>query len=137
MALVLAALQEMRGINTKQQTIAYIEKKGWFDLQPEDLESYPTHKYEAKWHTMIAFGRQWCADAGLVNPHQERDMWEISAFGTERLAGVREKFKSGIYDVRRGYLWSPAFKKWLCPDWEPSARDLKRPPNSSDEYEFA
>ena len=44
---LLAALHEMRGVNTKIQTIAYIEKMAWFDLPPEDLESYPTHQYEA------------------------------------------------------------------------------------------
>ena len=124
---LLAALHEMRGVNTKIQTIAYIEKMAWFDLPPEDLESYPTHQYEAIWHTKLAFARQWCVRPRkplLMSDHRERDEWEISDLGRERLLGVREKFRTGIYDVREGHLWSLAFKQWLRPGYEPSASDI-------------
>jgi len=124
---LLAALHEMRGVNTKLQTIAYIEKMGWFDLPPEDLESYQTHQYEAIWHTKLAFARQWCVRPGkplLMSDRRERDEWEISDLGRERLLGVREKFRTGIYNVSEGHLWSLDFKRWLRPGYEPSASDI-------------
>jgi hypothetical protein len=52
---------------------------------------------------------------------QEQDMWEISPLGNERVLSVREKFRSGVYDVSKGHLWTDAFKKWMRPDYEPSA----------------
>ena len=124
---LLAALHEMRGGNTKTKTIAHIEKMGWFDLPPEDLESYPTHQYEAIWHTKLAFARQWCVRPSkplLMSDHRERDEWEISELGRERLLGVCEKFRTGIYDVREGHLWSLAFKKLLRPGYEPATPDV-------------
>jgi hypothetical protein len=126
-SVLLAALHEMRGVNTKLQTIAYIEKMGWLDLQPEDLESYPTYKYEAIWHTKIAFARQWCVRSPktlLMTDHRERDEWEISDLGRERLLGVSEKFRTGVYDVSKGHLWSLDFKRWLRPGYEPSESDI-------------
>jgi len=124
MAVTLAALHEMRGVHTKLQTIAYIEKMGWLDLKPEDWESYETHKYEAIWHTQIAFARQPCIKSGLMLDHHERDSWQISPLGIERLLSVREKFRTGVYNVSEGHLWSLVFKKWLRPDYEPSAFDI-------------
>src|SRR5450755_1248824 len=85
---VLAALHEIGRASTKIQTIAFIEKMGWLDLQKEDWDSYPTHKYEAIWHTKIAFARQWAFERGLIADRQERDEWIISDLGRERLAGV-------------------------------------------------
>jgi hypothetical protein len=81
----------------------------------------------------VAFARQWCVDKELVFRADERDSWQITKLGIERLSGVREKFTQGIYDVRRGYLWSVTFKKWLCPTYEPSAKDAKRAADLLDE----
>jgi hypothetical protein len=125
---VLAALQELGRTSTKLQTIAFIEKMGWLNLQKEDLQSYQTHQFEAIWHTKIAFARQWAFRKGLIADNQERDEWAISDLDRERLKGVREKFRTGVYDVAEGHLWSLTFKKWLRPGYETSASDI---------YEFA
>jgi hypothetical protein len=132
--LVLAALYEMRGIKTKQETIAFIEEHRWFNLQPNDTVEYPTHPYEPRWHTWIAFGRQWAIDRNLMSHFGGRDQWEISPKGIEKFESVRDKLRCNQYKVRHGYLWSPVFKKWLCPDYEPSGKDAKRPSDIDDEF---
>jgi len=83
---------------------------------------------------MIAFGRQWAVERRLLSENTERDQWEISPPGKERFDGVREKFRNGKYNVRRCYLWSSKFKKWICPDYEPSEQDSKRPAEMLEEY---
>ena len=88
------------------------------------LPVYPTHQYEAIWHTRIAFARQWAFRKGLIADKQERDEWVISDLGRERFLGVREKFRTGIYNVAEGDLWSLAFKQWLRPGYEPSVPDI-------------
>ena len=125
MALVLAALSEMRTIETKQDVITYIERQGWFDIHPEDLR--PQNNYEPRWHTLIAAGRFHGVASGWMMPHDQNDHWEISREGHDVLAKLRLRFSSGEYDVRNGYLWSPRFKKWLCPTYAPSDRDWPRP----------
>jgi hypothetical protein len=120
---LLAALHEVGRTSTKMQTIAFIEKMGWLDLEAGDWQSYPTHKYEAIWHTKIAFARQWALGNGLIADNQERDEWAISNLGRERLLGVREKFRAGIYNIGEGHVWSLGFKRWLRPGYEPSAAE--------------
>jgi hypothetical protein len=135
--LVLAALYEMRRIKTKQETIGYIASHGWFAIQGDDTVPYPSHRRtnnEPRWHTRVAFGRQWAVERDLMTHFEGIDQWEISAKGIERFETVRDKLRSGQYKVRHGYFWSPVFKKWLCPDYEPSDTDTKRPPDIDDEF---
>src|SRR4051812_11485910 len=104
--LVLAALHEMRGVQSKQKTIAYIDAHGWFDLQPGDETVYPSHKHtnnEPRWHTWVAFGRQWAVERDLMSHFEARDRWEISPGGIQRFDTVRGKLKAQQYEVRRGY----------------------------------
>jgi hypothetical protein len=136
--LVLAALHQMQGVRTKQEMIAYIDKHGWFHLNPGDEVVYPSHEYtnkEPRWHTWIAFGRQAAAEKDLLSHFGGRDQWKISPKGTEKLDGVRAKLASGVYDIRRGYFWCPVFKSWLCPGYTQSDKDAKRPPALYDPYE--
>jgi hypothetical protein len=124
-SVVLAALFEMRGVNTKLQTIAHIEKMGWLELQSEDYKSYPTHQYEAIWHTKIAFARQWCVEhqGGLMSLLPDRDSWQISPIGSEKLIAVREKFRNETYNFGQQHLWSSIFRIWMRPDYKPSPLD--------------
>lgn len=135
--LVLAALKEMGGVRTKQEAIAYLDRQRWFNLLPSDLVIYPSHRNtnkEPRWHTQIAFGRQWAVEKDLLTHYEGIDQWEIAPDSARRLESVHDRFRRNAYDVRRGYLWSPEFKLWLCPDYQPSEEDAKRPADDVERY---
>lgn len=126
MALLIAALYEMRAIRTKQDTIDYIQAHHWFDLQPGDLKPYETQT-EPRWHSMIAWARLAAVHREFMLHHDENDHWEISRKGIDKMEQLRRQFTSGELDVRRCYFWSRTFKKWMNPTYEPSDTDHRRP----------
>lgn len=135
-SLVLAALTTLKGVKTKQQTIRFIERSRWFAIKPEHLDPYSSHEdgnREPRWHTLLAFAKQHCADRGFVGNHY--DQWEITAVGAERFTKVRQKFEHGIFDVTKCFLWSMEFKKFMCPTYEASDRDWTGPESELDQYE--
>ncbi len=126
MTMLLAALHEMRAIRTKQEAIAHIQAQGWFDLRPEDWKPYESQT-EPRWHSMIAWARLDCVNRDLMFHHDENDHWEITRKGLDKFEQLKGRFSAGELDVRRCYLWSPAFKRWMSPIYEPSEGDHKRP----------
>lgn len=90
-----AALNELRGTNSKQKTIAFIRERHWFDLHPEDLLPYPTCcTNEPRWQTLIAWGRKDSVVAGLMFNHR-RDEWELTRDGIDRFIGIRARYRTG------------------------------------------
>jgi len=126
MTLLLAALREMRATRTKQEAISYIQAQGWFDLRPEDWKPLDSQA-EPRWHTMIAWARMDCVHRDLMFHHDENDHWEITRKGLDKFEQLRSRFSREELDVRRCYLWSCAFKKFMNPTYEPSERDHTRP----------
>jgi hypothetical protein len=126
--LLLAALRELRGSVSKQTALQYISDRKWFCIEPEDLKPYPSqqHTHEPRWKTLVAWGRKDSVIRDYIMSH-ERDSWALSREGIRVWDLHRPKFASGEHDVRRGYLWTPQFKRYLCPTYEPSASDAKRP----------
>jgi hypothetical protein len=53
----------------------------------------------------------------------DRDSWQISPIGNDKLIAVREKFRNGTYDVTQQRLWSSVFRIWMRPDYKPSPFD--------------
>ena len=131
MAMILAALYEKRAILTKQETIEHIQRQCWFDLQPGDWNPYETQT-EPRWHSMIAWARLAAVHREFMLHHDESDHWEISRKGIDKMEELKQKFSRGELEVRRGYLWSRAFKRWLCPTYEPSDKDARRPGDIDD-----
>ena len=126
MIMLLAALHEMRAIRAKQEAIAYIQAQHWFDVQPEDWNPYPSQT-EPRWHTLIAWARKDCVLRDYMFDHDENDHWEITRKGLDRFDVLRAAFATGKRDVRKCFLWSRIFKKWICPAYDPSDKDAKRP----------
>jgi len=131
MTMLLAALQEMGSINTKQEVIAYIRAKGWFDLRPDDWKPYESQS-EPRWHSMLASARMECVYRDLMFGHDENDHWQITRKGLDKIEQFCGRFASGQLDVRRCYLWSPKFKARMSPGYQPSDGDHTRP----DDVEF-
>lgn len=125
MVLVMQALDELGGSNTKQEVVDYINRSGYYDVTKHDLEPYENQN-EPKYHTLLAWARKDCVlrDAILNN---ERDAWALSRSGRSQLGMIRLRFHSQEWDVRRCYLWTPKFKRKLVPTYEPSGADAKRP----------
>jgi hypothetical protein len=119
---LLHALYEMGGIHARQETCTYIETHDYLTLRAEDLKPFETQS-EPSWRTRIAYMRKTGIDDGLLVSTNVPDAWEISRKGVEYLEGVRSRIVAGIFEVRRCYLWTPAFRKRMDPAYVPSTRD--------------
>jgi len=126
--LLFAALRELGGSVTKQTAVQYILSNKWFALEPEDLKPYPSqlHTREARWKTLIAWARKDSTLRELMLDH-ERDSWSLSREGIRRWDLLRSRFATGEIEVKDGYLWSPAFKHFLCSTYRPCLSEAKRP----------
>ena len=60
MIMLVVALSELRVTVSKQEAIAHIASKHWFDVQlPDDNLPYPSAIYrEPRWHCLIAWSRK-------------------------------------------------------------------------------
>jgi hypothetical protein len=75
---------------------------------------------------MIAWARKDCVLRVFMFDHDEINQWEVTRKGLERFDEFQTRFASGQLDVRKYYLWTPAFKKYMYPAYEPSDKDMKR-----------
>ena len=125
--MLFAALHELKGCRSKQETIAFIHQNHWFDIRDEDNKPYPSAATnEPRWHTLIAWGRKDAVLAELMFKHGT-DQWELTRRGIEEFCSIRAQYRSGVLEARRCYLWSVAFKQWMVPAYLPSDRDWPRP----------
>lgn len=127
--LLLAALNELAGSVTKQEALSFIAQRKWFAIEADDLDPYPSQvhtTHEPRWKTVIAWARK---DAILLDfmLNVERDAWALSPDGRRRWERAHGRFAAGELDVRKAFLWSPVFKKYLRPQYEPGTEDAKRP----------
>jgi len=130
--LLLAALKDAGVSLSRQEAVQHISEKGWFALQAEDRQPYPSQtqgsSHEARWKTWIAWGRKDAVLLGFVNDF-ERDAWSLTRKGHECWDHWRLNFESGAWEVSKGFLWSQKFKRMLCPAYEPTSQDAIRPPH--------
>ena len=108
----------------KQEVIEHIRKRGYLNIQPEDLESYVTQT-EPRWNTDIAFRRKDGVEWGLLFNNQ-RDCWELTRDGVEILKKIKLACVEKRYDVRECYLWTKTLKVALNPAYTPSSADKPR-----------
>jgi hypothetical protein len=128
--MLFAALHEMGGCHSKQETISYIREHHWFDIRDEDRLPYPSAATnEPRWHTLIAWGRKDAVLAELMFDHGH-DQWELTRRGIEEFRAVCSQYQLGVLEARRCYLWSVAFKQWMVSSFLPSDRDWPRPPDT-------
>lgn len=131
--MLLGSLCELQGGRTlggrsRQEVIRHIEQAAWFAFQPEDRTPFSTAQ-EPRWTTVFSFARTYC-----VNEHTPplmvkgpSDHWQATADGINEFVLWKQKFQEGLEDVRKCYLWTPAFKMLLVPEYIPSNTDQQRP----------
>ena len=76
---------------------------------------------------MLAWARKDAVLREMLFDHDEKDHWEITRRGLEILEKLQSGFRAGKLDVRQCYFWSAHFKARMCPDYQPSNADAKRP----------
>jgi hypothetical protein len=124
--LVLFALQDLGGTNTKQEVIARITHARWYEVTRHDLPPYEGQN-EPKYHTLLAWARKDCYERDWMLRTDVRDDWAISRDGRGVLEKAIMRFRSKGLDARKCYLWTPAFKREIDPSYHPSDADAVRP----------
>lgn len=126
--LLIAALKENGVTLTKREAVQWISEQRWFAIQPEDWKPYPsqTTTHEPRWKTLIAWARKDAVLRNFLLDH-ERDSWALSRQGHQLWDAILKRFCSGEWPVAKGYLWRHEFKCKLCPSYQPSANDARRP----------
>lgn len=131
--MLLHVLSELKNDQKKTYVTGCIRMWGLFALAPEDEKPYPSVSAiggdEPRWNTLVAFARQDCMDRGWM-AEKARNQWRISDLGRQVISKSRERATGGLLDVRHGYLWTPKFKKIMCPTYQPGESDAKRPTGS-------
>ncbi|MEI9893217.1 MAG: hypothetical protein WDN28_04760 [Chthoniobacter sp.] len=127
--MLVVALSELRVTVRKQEAIAYIASKKWFDIQlPDDNEPYPSvPTREPRWHCLVAWSRKDAVIREWMFDHQERDAWCITRIGLHLVSDWRVNFRDGMWNASKCFLWTPEFKRKMFPPWVPSPDDSKRP----------
>ena len=133
--ILLAAMQELKGGRSKQEVIAEIEVRGWFDKGPDDNTPFPSApSKEARWKTTVAFGRKDCYEEELFIRDEIRNSWQISKSGINSFIERKGLFASGQLDCRKCYMWSARFKQHIVSSYVPSKEDSDRPSNVYKDY---
>ncbi len=129
MMMLVVALSEIRVTVTKQEAIAFIANKHWFDIHlPEDQLPYPSAlNREPRWHCLIAWSRKDAVIRGWMFNHQERDSWGITRDGIYRVSDWLTRFRDGDCSASKCFLWTPEFKRRMSPLWASSPADEGRP----------
>ena len=130
MLLVMQALDELRGSNTKQEVIGHITHSGYYEITRHDLPPYEGQN-ESRYHTLLAWARKDCVQLDYLLGH-ERDAWALSRKGDRAILKARDLFAKAEWDVRRCYLWTPRFKRLMFAAYIPSSYDAVRPEDQPD-----
>lgn len=123
--MVLYALRELGGIRTKEEVLRFIRQNRFYELLPEDRESYDG-KREWKSDTLLCFARKDAVENDLMFDHDKKDEWEITRAGLEALSKVIGRFRTQQYAVQRCFMWRPEFKKIIDSTHSPSSSDHVR-----------
>ena len=103
--LMLVALNELRIAVQKQEAIAHIVSRRWFDVQlPDDNLPYPSAlNREPRWHCLIAWARKDAVLREWMFNHQERDCWQITRGEqntiSKALVGGLEQLRHSLFDA--------------------------------------
>jgi hypothetical protein len=128
---LLFILNEMPiGCPRKREVIEYIQRRGYLDIKPSDVEPYMS-QVEPRWNTDVARRRQDAVERDLLF-NQIRDGWEITRAGKEKFQKAIEDAKTRVFDVRKCPLWTKYLKKAFDPNYIPSEEDAVRKPKRSE-----
>lgn len=82
--------------------------------------------YSALFARKDAVENEWMFD------HDENDCWELTRSGHAALERLIERYKSGIAEIHRCFLWRTEFKRVIDPTYVKSVRDWTRPKQRGD-----
>jgi hypothetical protein len=126
MILVLCAVRESGNAPSSRETLALIQKNGWYNLRAaDDLPPYDSQT-EPGYQTLLRWARKDAVELELIaNDH--RDEWAMTRRGSQSLDKLLGKFRSQEFAVQRCYLWTPLFKRFVDPMYSESEHDTLRP----------
>jgi len=133
--LVLYALNDLGGSNSKREVLDHIRKNHWYEITRHDLPRYAGQN-EPKYETLLARARKDCYQRGWLIETDLKDNWYISRDGRDILERAIKRYRERKWDVRKCYLWTKRFKELIDPEYTPSDKDAQRPEERSllDEY---
>lgn len=131
--MVLYALRELGSIRSKQEVLRYIRNHRFYEMLPEDKESYESRS-EWKADTLLCWGRKDAvmADLQWLTPHDEHDSWQINRDGQAALEQIIGNFRKKTWKIHRCYMWRAEFKRLIDPSYERSYKDRARPHSRRD-----
>ena len=132
MILVMKAIEELGGRNTKQDIITYITGNGYYDITRHDLPAY-NGQSEPRYHTLLAWARKDCVLRNLIL-NDERDAWAFNRQGREKIVNYLRKFENQDWDICKCYIWRPKFKSIMCSHYRPSDADAQRPEENLEQF---
>jgi hypothetical protein len=125
LVMVLYALKKLGAIHTKEEVLRYIRQHRFYELHPEDKESYESRR-EWKSDTLLCWARKDAVESDFMFDHDERDSWEITRSGLDALAGVIAYFRTRPTAIRRCFMWRPEFKLVIDPTHTDTSQDHVR-----------
>jgi hypothetical protein len=124
--IMLLQILRLEGACARQQATECIAQRGWFNIKGDDLAPYPT-QHEPRWRTLVAWARKDSFESHLLSD-SGFDNWQLSSTGRALADSLKQRFGDRRLDVRRCYMWRPAFKRYMFSTYEPSTLDSERPP---------
>jgi hypothetical protein len=127
LVMLLAALEDLRGVVSKREAIDYIAQQHFFDVQDDDRLPYPSAlNREPRWHCLIAWARKDGAIRGWVFD-DERDSWGVTREGRNAFNNALISFHDKKWTPAECYLWTVGFKRRMCSGYAPAADEASRP----------
>lgn len=131
MLIVLRALQDLGGLNRKQEVLGYIDSQKWYAITQDDLVPYDSsNSLEPRYHTQLAWARKNSVLAGYMFDGGW-DEWGITRSGREALERITRHFEARKHIcVESCYLWTEVLKRRFDSNYAPGD-DAKRPLTTS------
>lgn len=126
--LLLAALSDLGGKSTKQEVLDYIARHEFFEMESEDPLPFASGVGpEPRWELLLRYASGACVK-GLSIREAEDGSWELTPAGRELYSHTCDLLRNGTFDMHRCFLWTPAFKRRMAPDYNPRPDEPHRPP---------
>ena len=137
MLILLGVLHDRPGGYSKSEVIGLIEEENYFAKQLEDKKPFKSKNCgESRWLTSFAFARKDCVAEGFFVDDDVRDSWQITKKGVNAFIAIKDEFATSYFDCRKCYMWSPAFKKVMFSQYQPTDMDAARPDDVYKDYRF-
>ncbi|MGQ0652373.1 MAG: winged helix-turn-helix domain-containing protein [Betaproteobacteria bacterium] len=110
--ILLASLEELGGLATKEEVISFIRRRNFLDLSARSLEYTKTSR-EPRWENELSWARKDALEHGYLRRGSSHGSWELSDKGKQRLDGFRDRLRTGRSKLRSSRLLTPEFVSWF------------------------